>query len=135
MPYVPVPKDLTRIKTKVVLNLTRRQLVCFGLGGLTGIPVYLLFHGVMGNEPAALLMIGLMMPFFLFGLYEKDGQPLEKALAHFISATFLRPSHRPYRTNNSYAALTRQFYCKKEADCHTEANHTGRKAPARKRSR
>ena len=135
MPYVSVPKDLTRVKTKVALNLTRRQLVCFGLGGLTGVPVYLLAHGVMGNESAALLMIGLMMPFFLFGLYEKDGQPLEKALAHFISATFLRPAHRPYRTNNGYAALMRQFYQEKEADRHTETNHTEHQTPAKKPSR
>ena len=30
--YVPVPKDLTKIKTKVAFNLTKRQLVCFGGG-------------------------------------------------------------------------------------------------------
>ena len=34
MPYVPVPKDLTKVKTKVVFNLTKRQLVCFGGGAL-----------------------------------------------------------------------------------------------------
>ncbi len=27
MAYVPVPKDLTKVKTKVMFNLTRRQLV------------------------------------------------------------------------------------------------------------
>lgn len=41
MPFVPVPKDLTRVKTKVAFNLTKRQLVCFGAGGLVGIPTYL----------------------------------------------------------------------------------------------
>ena len=30
MAYVPVPKDLTKVKTKVAFNLTKRQLVCFG---------------------------------------------------------------------------------------------------------
>lgn len=30
MPYVPVPKDLTEVKTKVAFNLTKRQLICFG---------------------------------------------------------------------------------------------------------
>ena len=30
MAYVPVPKDLTKVKTKVMFNLTKRQLVCFG---------------------------------------------------------------------------------------------------------
>lgn len=116
MAFVPVPKDLTKVKTKVALNLTKRQLVCFGLGGLIGIPVYLFSRGSMGNESAALLMIGLMLPFFAFGIYEKDGQPLEKALKNFISVSFLRPPARPYRTNNGYAALMRQADLDKEAE-------------------
>ena len=29
MAYVPVPKDLTKVKTKVAFNLTKRQLICF----------------------------------------------------------------------------------------------------------
>ena len=56
---------------------------------------------------AALLMIGLMLPFFLFGIYEKDGQPLEKVLGHFIRSQFLVPKVRPYQTENFYAALER----------------------------
>lgn len=116
MPFVPVPKDLTKVKTKVALNLTKRQLVCFGLGGFVGIPAYLLTRGSIGNESAALLMIVLMLPFFAFGIYEKDGQPLEKVLGNFISVSFLRPPSRPYRTNNGYAALMRQADFDKEAE-------------------
>ena len=40
MPYVPVPKDLTKVKTKLAFNLTKRQLICFSLAGLVGLPVY-----------------------------------------------------------------------------------------------
>ena len=29
MPFVPVPKDLARVKTKVAFNLTQRLLICF----------------------------------------------------------------------------------------------------------
>lgn len=116
MPFVPVPKDLTKVKTKVAFNLTKRQLVCFGLGGLVGIPTYIFTRGNIGNESAALLMIGLMLPFFLFGIYEKDGQPLEKVLKNFISVSFLRPPNRPYRTDNGYAALMRQAELDKEVD-------------------
>ena len=116
MAFVPVPKDLTKVKTKVALNLTKRQLICFGLGGLVGIPAYLFSCGSIGNESAALLMIGLMLPFFSFGIYEKDGQPLEKVLRNFISVSFLRPSARPYRTDNGYAALMRQADFDKEAE-------------------
>ena len=41
MPYVPVPKDLTKVKTKVAAGLTKRQLICFSLAALVGLPVYL----------------------------------------------------------------------------------------------
>lgn len=116
MPYVPVPKDLTKVKTKLVFNLTKRQLVCFGLGGVIGVPVYLFSRASIGNETAAVLMIGLMLPFFAFGIYEKDGQPLEKVLMNFVGAVFLRPQVRPYRTNNGYAALVRQAEINKEAE-------------------
>ena len=29
MAYVNVPKDLSKVKSKVLMNLTKRQLVCF----------------------------------------------------------------------------------------------------------
>ncbi|MCE0642438.1 PrgI family protein, partial [Clostridioides difficile] len=29
MAYVPVPKDLSKVKTKVAFNLTKRQILCF----------------------------------------------------------------------------------------------------------
>jgi len=139
MPFVPVPKDLARVKTKVAFNLTRRQLICFGVGGLTGVPAYILTRSSIGNEAAALLMIGLMLPFFLFGIYEKDGQPLEKVLGHFIRARFLSPKVRPYQTENMYATLERLNHHEKEVN--TIAKKTGkpgqksasRKKTARKR--
>ncbi len=129
MPYVPVPKDLTRVKTKVAFNLTKRQIICFGGGGLVGIPVYLFTKGSIGNDSAALLMIVLMLPFFAFGVYEKDGLPLEKVLRNYVRATFLRSKVRPYRTDNSYAAIMRQI---REEEIRFENKKTGRagKKPA-----
>ena len=124
MPFVPVPKDLARVKTKVAFNLTKRQLICFGTGGLVGVPAYILTRGSIGNDTAALLMIGLMLPFFLFGIFEKDGQPLEKVLGYFIRSQFLVPKVRPYRTDNLYAALERLNYQEKEA--HTIAKKAGK---------
>ena len=45
MAYVPVPKDLTKVKTKVAFNLTKRQLICFGCGALIGVPLFFLLRG------------------------------------------------------------------------------------------
>ena len=101
MPYVPVPKDLTKVKTKLAFNLTKRQLICFSLAGLVGLPVYFFTRGAIGNSAAVLLMIGLMMPFFFFAMYERDGQPAEKILKNRLRYK-LWPKDRPYRTDNLY---------------------------------
>ncbi|MBQ9349275.1 MAG: PrgI family protein [Oscillibacter sp.] len=115
MPYVPVPKDLTKVKTKLVLGLTARQIVCFWSGGLVGIPTYLLTRGAIGNDAAAMLMISLTLPFFLFGIYEKDGQHLEQRLEHILRVRFLYPAKRPYQTENFYAALGRRDHEREDA--------------------
>ena len=40
MAYVTVPKDLTKVKSKVVFGLTKRQLICFGGALLIGVPLF-----------------------------------------------------------------------------------------------
>ena len=71
MAYVPVPKDLTKVKTKVAFNLTKRQLVCFGGGALIGVPLFFLLRGPVGNSVAAMCMMLVMLPFFMLAMYEK----------------------------------------------------------------
>ncbi len=110
MAYVQVPKDLTKVKTKVMFNLTKRQLICFGLGGVTAIPIYFLTRGILGNTMAAMAMIFIAMPFFMFAIYEKDGRPLEKILMNMVQVKFKRPGIRPYQTDNFYAAIQKEIY-------------------------
>jgi len=112
--YVPVPKDLARVKTKVMFNLTKRQLICFGAGALIGAPLFFLLLRPLGSSTAAMCMMLVMLPFFLLGVYEKNGQPLEKVAGNIIRASILRPRQRPYRTNNFYALLERQDKLDKE---------------------
>ena len=80
MPYVNVPNDLSKIKTKIAFNLTRRQLICFGGAAAVGIPVYLLTRHALGGTGAMFLMIALMLPAFFMAMYERDGLPFEKVL-------------------------------------------------------
>ena len=114
MAYVPVPKDLSKVKTKVAFNLTKRQIVCFGGGTLIGVPRFFLLRGPVGNSVAAMCMMLVMLPFFLLAMYEKQGQPLEKILANIIRVSIIRPKERPYKTNNFYAVLERQANLEKE---------------------
>ena len=99
MAYVPVPKDLTKVKTKVAFNLTKRQLVCFGGGALIGVPLFFLLRGPVGNSVAAMCMMLVMLPFFMLAMYEKHGQPLEKTESCFF---FSHIRFLPYSFINWY---------------------------------
>ena len=114
MAYVSVPKDLSKIKSKVLFNLTKRQLVCFSCGALIGVPLFFLLRNRIGVSAAAMVMMLAMVPAFLLAMYEKNGQPLEKVLKNIINVLFLRPKQRPYKTNNFYAVIERQESLDKE---------------------
>ena len=114
MAYVPVPKDLTKVKTKVMFNLTKRQLVCFASGALIGVPLFFLLREPAGSSVAAMCMMLVMLPFFMLAMYEKHGQPPEKIISNIIKVAVIRPKQRPYKTNNFYAVLERQEKLDKE---------------------
>ena len=114
MAYVPVAKDLTKIRTKIVFNLTKRQLICFGLAVLIGLPAFFIVRTFAGIQNAAVVMVVLMLPFFIFAMYEKHCQPLEVILKHIIDSKYKRPLIRPYKTKNLYNELTRQILLNKE---------------------
>lgn len=125
MPYVEIPKDLTTIKTKVAFNLTKRQLFCFSIAAIIGIPVYILTRKYIGNDIAVFLMIVLMLPFFFLAMYEKNGQPFEKILKNYLSLQCSSPI-RVYKTQNMYGYLTTL-----EPDI--EVTKDGSKQPKRKK--
>ncbi|VYU43977.1 PrgI family protein [Eubacterium limosum] len=114
MAYVPVPKDLSRIKTKVALNLTKRQIICFAVALIIGLPLFFLLKDSAGTSLAAFVMILVMLPCFLIAMYEKHGQPLEVVVKNIIQTKFVRPKERPYQTENLYAVLERQRKLEKE---------------------
>ena len=132
MAYVPVPKDLTHVRQKVLFNLTRRQLVCFLGGALVGAPLFYLLKPHVSSSVASLIMVLVMMPFILLGVYEKNGEPLEVVLRHIIESRYLRPRRRIYQTQNIYALLEKQARLENEVKAIAQGNkqkaHRKRKA-------
>ena len=125
MAFVSVPKDLTKVKNKVVLNLTKRQLICLSAAAAIGLPFYFLTRNTLGTSNAATGMVILMLPAFLFAMYEKDGMhleqilsniipaflfamyekdglPLEKILWNIVTVKLIKPSVRRYEVENFY---------------------------------
>ena len=111
---VPVPKDLSGIKTKVALNLTKRQIICFSGAAIAGIPLYFLTKDVIGTQGAAFIMVAVMLPFFFLAMYTKDGFPAEKMLYFMIRQKFLTQGIRPYKSENLYKQLEEREKIKKE---------------------
>ena len=107
MPYIPVPKDLSHIKTKIMFNLTKRQLLCFGCGTAIGLPLFFILKKSQNPSVSTLIMVFSMLPFFLFAIYEKNGMPLEKLVRNIILTRFVRSRQRPYVTDNFYAAINK----------------------------
>lgn len=133
MAYVPVPKDLTKIKTKVAFNLTKRQLIFFAAALALGLPLFFLLKGGVGTSAAAMAMIIVMLPCFLLAMYEKHGQPLEVVIRNIINTKFTRPKERPYQTQNLYAVLERQRKLEKEVSA--IAKGTYKKGSGKKKRR
>ena len=133
MAYVPVPKDLSKVKTKVAFNLTKRQIVCFAAALLIGLPLFFLLKGSAGTNLAAMAMIVVMLPCFLLAMYEKHGQPLEVVAKHIIQTKFIAPKERPYQTQNLYAVLERQRKLEKEVSA--IAKGTYKKGSGKKKRR
>jgi hypothetical protein len=105
MAYVNVPKDLSKVKTKLALGLTKRQLICFGIAAAIGIPTYIFLRGGLGNTFAALLMIAVMLPFFFLAMCEKNGQTAEVIICNIIRARCFFPQVRIYQTENRFEEI------------------------------
>ena len=114
--YIPVPRDLSRVKSKILFGLTKRQLICFGAAALIGVPSFFFFRKIGSTSLATMCMIIIMLPLFLLAMYERDGEPLEVFIRHFIESKFIRPKIRPYETDNYYEILMRKDQTEKEVE-------------------
>lgn len=94
MAYVPIPKDLNKVKTKVAFNLTKRQLIGFTLAGLVGFPVYLSIRKLVPNDIAVITMILATLPIFFVTMFEKDGLRFEQYFKYIYLHKFYQPGKR-----------------------------------------
>lgn len=94
MAYVQVPRDLSKYETKLALNLTKRQLICFSLGVLVGVPTYLFLKDILEPDLNAMITFLILSPFFAMGIYKKDGIPFEQYMYIVIRYKYLRVKNR-----------------------------------------
>lgn len=139
MRFVTVYKDLNRVHPKVAFNLTKRQLIYFGLAGAAGLPFYWYTRAALGNDAALLLMMLLCAPFLFAAIYRspKTGEPFEKIMLHVLRAKLVYPQTRPFKSENIYAAVQRQISEERERKHLVQTKQrkkTVRKNPVRRKT-
>ncbi len=109
MAYVEIPKDLGKIKTKVVFNLTLRQIIGFGFAAIFAIPAYLISKNIVGNDIGILILIIISFPFFFVTFYEKDGLKSEDYIKYIYLSKFhhssIRISDKKYKRKKKQEEL------------------------------
>ncbi len=111
-----VLKDPKDIKQKFIGSFTKRQIICFSLAAVIGVPFYFMTRKSLGTDAAALLMMAIMLPFFFFAIYEKEGVHAEVLLVQMINMTFIRAGIRDYKPTTRYDEEKRIENMKKEVE-------------------
>lgn len=106
--YVKIPKDLNDIKEKFIMGFTKRQVICFGIGLVIGLPVFFLTRAALGMSGAIFAMGACAAPAILCGLFKKNGVFLEKQVK-FIFEYFTRLRKRYYKTTNIFECIERHI--------------------------
>jgi hypothetical protein len=124
--YIPIQKDFSKVKNKVALGLTKRQCICFACAAVIGIPTYMMVKQYIATDIAGVIMIVVMIPFFMFAMYQKEGMPLEQILKSWIKEKYVRPQIRPVRNEpllmgvmQTAAYIEEQERLKKESEEHS----------------
>ena len=111
--YISVPRDLTRVKAKVFMNLTKRQVICFGTAVLIGVPAFFFLKEYAGKTAAT---PGMMIPMLPLFMYQRNRQPPGKFPNPSNQAPFIPPKGRAHRTANYFALLQQQADLEQEVD-------------------
>lgn len=106
--YVQIPKDLNDIKQKFMFNLTKRQVVSFGIGFAVGVPLFFLTRNTIGLSGGIILMGCCAAPALICGLYKRNGMYFEQVIKNMF-CFFKKPNKRVYRTCNLYECIERQL--------------------------
>ena len=113
---VDVAKDPKDIKPKFIGFLTKRQVICFSIAAMCGLPFYFFIRKYVSTDIAVLLMIAVMLPFFFIAMYEKEGMPAEVYLMQVITMKFIRPGIRRYKAESLYEQLMIKQEIEKEVE-------------------
>ncbi|MDE8277641.1 PrgI family protein [Erysipelothrix rhusiopathiae] len=104
---VSIPKDLSTIKSKLFMGLTKRQIIGFGLGIAVGIPFYLLTFKI-SSDLAMYGSFAVMCPFFVGTIFQKDRLYADKWIKLWLENKFIYMNKRKFKPNKNNIEIGRE---------------------------
>ena len=96
-----------------MFGLTKRQVICFGIGLVMGLPAFFLTKSITSNLTIAVFALGVFSaPGIFCGVYQKNGQHLEDRIKLMVRF-FKLPRIKTYQSENIYDGIN---YVEKEVD-------------------
>lgn len=99
--YASVPKDIVKIKEKLIFSLTKRQLIFVTIAGIF---LYFIFSSLkifLGMEIAMYIAFFINLPLLIMGFYEDDGVYFEQKVKN-IAYFYKNNKPKVYKSENFY---------------------------------
>lgn len=89
--FANMPIDIKSIEPKLLLGLTKRQLICGAIAIIPASLGFLLFNFLLGKDIAMYAAIIFACPGFALMVYKKNGMPAEQVAKAYVKWKFLHP--------------------------------------------
>lgn len=99
--YASVPKDIVKIKEKLIFSLTKRQLIFVIIAGILLYSIFSRLKNILGIEIAMYIAFSIIIPMLIIGFYEDDGVYFEEKIKNI---TYFYKNNKPkvYKSENFY---------------------------------
>lgn len=107
---VKICRDIKSTESKLIFNMTSRQLLFSGLAATTSVGAFLMLRPFCSLEIIFVVIAFLCAPFVAFGFVKIYGLPFEKFLHIFLVNNLFAPKHRVYKSENFFKFEENRVY-------------------------
>lgn len=106
---LPITKDITKYKPKLLLGLTTRQVVCTVITLVLVVPAYLILSKFFIKDVVYITCLVVAVPPILCGYVQRYELPYEVFAKLWINSNLLTPKVRKYQQINTFEEFFDRF--------------------------
>lgn len=106
---LPITKDITKYKPKLLLGLTTRQVICTIIAIALVVPTYLVLSKLFIKDVVYVLTLAVAAPPILCGFVQRYELPYEVFAKLWVKSNLLTPKIRKYQQTNTFEEFFDKF--------------------------